>query len=290
MDNLIYHYCSQSAFLNIVKSKVLWATDLSKVNDPHEVEPGKAIIEKLFSEYFPDSELLDNQPIFEGGDELFFSCSMSKNGDLLSQWRSYAVDGSGFSLGFDPDILLRNNLSPFISGSTVEIGGIRGVPEFLIDSVIYDESSYIEKIRLEMEAYKSEYGIPFDKNKKHPRDVFLNELLFDSHLLKLSCLYKSAYYKEEQEVRIFKSVSRSRLPISNTPFDMKLRSVDFIDSTYGIKAYIPISLTSNDNYKPALQQVILGPKNNSNKKDIDLYLKIHGFIDIEVEKSKGFYR
>lgn len=289
MDNLIYHYCSQSAFLNIVRSKSLWATDLSKMNDPHEVEPGKAIIEKLFSEYFPDSEWLENESIFENSDELFFSCSMSEKADLLSQWRSYAVDGTGFSLGFDKKTILRNNFA-LISGSSIEIDGLEGVPEFSIDNVIYDESEYKEKIKKEMEKFNIKYGTPFDRNNKNRKNIHLAELLFGSDLLKLSCLYKSNYYKEELEVRVFKMAKKSHLLIKNFPIDMKIKKVDFIDSTYGIKAYIPISLTSQDGYMPALQRIILGPKNNSTIKDVDLFLKIHGFDDVKIEKSDGFYR
>ena len=29
----------------------------------------------------------------------------SKNGDLLSQWRAYAEDGKGFSIGFDSNYI-----------------------------------------------------------------------------------------------------------------------------------------------------------------------------------------
>lgn len=32
------------------------------------------------------------------------SC-FSKNGDLLSQWRAYAEDGKGFSIGFDSNYI-----------------------------------------------------------------------------------------------------------------------------------------------------------------------------------------
>lgn len=144
MDHIIYHYCSRTAFLGIVKSKSLWATDLLKMNDPHEVSQGKAIIEELFTEYFPDSKLIDNRSLFDFSDDLYLASSLSKKGNLLSQWRSYANDGTGFSVGIDAEILRRINLNPWKSGIPLDGSERGGVPEFSISEVLYDEIFFRE--------------------------------------------------------------------------------------------------------------------------------------------------
>ncbi|ECA5815027.1 DUF2971 domain-containing protein, partial [Salmonella enterica subsp. enterica serovar Enteritidis] len=47
-----------------------------------------------------------------------FACCLSKSGDILSQWRAYAKDGFGVSIGFDRekldvyDGIIGNNLDP----------------------------------------------------------------------------------------------------------------------------------------------------------------------------------
>lgn len=288
MDNIIYHYCSRAAFLGIVKSKSLWATDLLKMNDPHEVSQGKAIIEKLFSEYFPDSKLIDNRSLFDTSDDLFLSSSLSRNGDLLSQWRSYAVDGSGFSIGIDTNVLLRTNLNPYKSGTPLDVSGFGGVPEFSISEVLYDKEQFIENVRFILENHSKSYGVPFLKGRSGLLD---SDFFLFSKLLEMNCLLKSDFYKDEQEVRVFKTKNRDRLDVNRkSPIFGKYDFVDFIDSNYGIKAYAPVFLTSDSGDETAVKKVIIGPKNGSDLKDVELFLKLNGFQFVEVSSSAGAYR
>lgn len=129
-----YYYCSLSTFLNIIKNKQVYLSDPLKMNDSLEI---KWYLEKLNNEAralnrqefdLPDSifekmksrshldftfeefmEKLDSR----GQRSIYISC-FSKNPDLLSQWRAYAEDGTGVSIGFDlnklsvaPNILLK---------------------------------------------------------------------------------------------------------------------------------------------------------------------------------------
>lgn len=288
MDNIIYHYCSRTAFLGIVKSKSLWATDLLKMNDPHEVSQGKVIIEELFTEYFPDSKLIENRSLFDASDDLFLSASLSRNGDLLSQWRSYAADGSGFSVGVDTNVLLRTNLNPYKSGIPLDVNGLGGVPEFSISEVLYNQEKFIENVRLILEDHQKSYGTPSPKGRGMIRssDIYLH-----SQLLEMTFLLKSIFYKDEQEVRVFKTKNRRYVNINDkTPFSSKHDSIDFLDSNYGIKAFATIFLTSDSGDQTAVKRVILGPKNGSDLKDVELFLKSNGFQSVEVSCSAGAYR
>lgn len=102
MDTL-YHYTSSSAFVEIIKNNSIWLSDLSLSNDYKE---GKIVMETV-DRLLDDANLKTNQKEFIK-DALMslennFSCygfCLSQNPDQLSQWRGYADDGSGFSIGF----------------------------------------------------------------------------------------------------------------------------------------------------------------------------------------------
>lgn len=94
---MLYHYCDQSAFINIIKNKVLWASDLTKMNDPTELVHGPQILVALYRSIFPNSKVdLSKERSLPNNGYMHLACSMSKDGDLLSQWRAYSNDGAGF--------------------------------------------------------------------------------------------------------------------------------------------------------------------------------------------------
>jgi len=106
---IVYHYCSLEAFLAIIQSKCLRLSDINTMNDSHEMhwaysklaEAANSIAEfdEIFLEEFDDvfSKLqLSSLPLI--------AC-LSKDGDVLSQWRAYADDGAGVALGLDTALL-----------------------------------------------------------------------------------------------------------------------------------------------------------------------------------------
>ena len=46
----IYHYTSQSAYLNIIKEKELWLSDIGTLNDPKEIIFGLEVIENYLKQ------------------------------------------------------------------------------------------------------------------------------------------------------------------------------------------------------------------------------------------------
>ena len=53
---VIYHYCDLHAFLNILRTKTLWLSDVKKSNDADE---GKILLKKLLN-YLEIEELMDD--------------------------------------------------------------------------------------------------------------------------------------------------------------------------------------------------------------------------------------
>lgn len=103
---VVHHYTDSATALKILQARTLWLTAPWHLNDPREgadfmdflvahgsaagLEPGVA--EKA-------CDLLAKH--------LFYVTCFSEEGDLLSQWRAYAKDAQGMSIGFDRAVLRR---------------------------------------------------------------------------------------------------------------------------------------------------------------------------------------
>ena len=127
-DMILYHYCDNKALESIIKNKQLWMTDISNSNDYNEVQLFNpqlfCDIEELYKnapfelsfqnkvdfEALKDLLILINNcitRIFDNGYLTSFVSCLCEDGDVLSQWRGYANDGKGCSIGFSREELLR---------------------------------------------------------------------------------------------------------------------------------------------------------------------------------------
>jgi hypothetical protein len=106
---VIHHYTDDNGLRGILKSGKLWLTDVFYLNDPSELRYGVGIAVETLARAAAGGPL--EQQIFaqdfrkyENGAEgaaHFFVLSFSEKGNDLSQWRAYADNGRGYSLGFD---------------------------------------------------------------------------------------------------------------------------------------------------------------------------------------------
>jgi hypothetical protein len=129
IPSTLWHYTSYDAFMNICTSKEIWATDYRFLNDREEFNHAKKIAQKLVDEVpqfsgasFPAQDMLRqglNVALNTGSlreDRLrIMVASFSENGDQLSQWRGYAGNSTGVSIGLD----LRGLRPPLEIGTTV---------------------------------------------------------------------------------------------------------------------------------------------------------------------------
>jgi hypothetical protein len=117
---IIYHYCDVAAFFNILKNKKIWLSGVNNLNDHQEVEwtirKIHSALKKLEAKFpLTDIEGLWNQ--IQQSRATPYVCSFSSEGDLLSQWRAYARDGSGFAIGFNADYFPNSGKLPHLSAS-----------------------------------------------------------------------------------------------------------------------------------------------------------------------------
>lgn len=110
----LHHYCSTETFLAIVASKSIRLSALSMSNDSEEGRLVLRLTEKLGEATKTHPAVLASlkahwNEVVAANEGLGFC--LSERGDLLSQWRGYAAQGRGVSIGFSTEFLKRMSLA-----------------------------------------------------------------------------------------------------------------------------------------------------------------------------------
>ena len=226
MSRLLYHYCNLSNFKKIIETGTIRLSELGKSSDymemlwlknkivpkmilkrfekinysfPVEFEldgsiyKGEKGINRML-EWFVDRE--DKDKMYEA---LTLGCCFSQDGDLLSQWRGYADDGQGVSIGFDQEILESkfNFKNKHISQRI-----------FRLEKVRYVDNGEDIDCKLDQELINSVDS--FISGLKSINEIGTNEIdlndVINKFLLEISCLapiYKNCAFNEENEWRAF---------------------------------------------------------------------------------------
>jgi hypothetical protein len=106
----LYHYTSAEAFLSILASQALWATSVTATNDSQEFVYALETMSELVSEARSAGRLsIELAVSLEAGIDRVKAVpacvfSLSRERDLLSQWRAYAFP-AGLCIGFDLEIV-----------------------------------------------------------------------------------------------------------------------------------------------------------------------------------------
>lgn len=287
MDTL-YHYCSSDSFEKIVSNKTIRLSSLLLSNDYKE---GNAVIELIevllgSSEYSEEDKKVISEWLCFFRDHFHgIGFCLSEHGDLLSQWRGYANDGAGFSIGFSKEILKN------ITDSLKTIGG-RSVS---LREINYDKIGHfpiiapiiknLKKICTDPKYKTTLAGLlallPEDdllemqkKNDDRKGDDLLEALLPISDEL---YTLKNYAFREEKEWRLLSRIDGSNFyKIECQVKENKLVPYDEID----IKNY-----TSR-----IINKITVGPKNQTPHSVIKNWLKEKGYGDVEVLNSTASYR
>ncbi|MCY9877306.1 DUF2971 domain-containing protein [Vibrio natriegens] len=109
MSNSCFHYTSIEALFHIVTNKSLHFGSFGMMNDPLETKIDNDLLHELYASEFTESELPQRFYFKRNNTDEFqyrsFGFSTSKNGDDLSQWRSYTQKGQGVCIEFDKEEL-----------------------------------------------------------------------------------------------------------------------------------------------------------------------------------------
>jgi hypothetical protein len=203
---LLYHYTTAQGLLGILKSNVLWASNLLYMNDfselKYSIELIKSELEKAFNVSNPN---LKNSPFFpmilDILDATLSACNVystcfCEDGDQLSQWRSYSQKGTGYAIGFDlkhidrASELLPLNSSLFLTDIVYE----KEDQLKLLNPII---NNYIHSVRSLILGRTSPTE---DQIKKYATNFLINAF---------RCLFsfKHSAFQDEREWRIFQIMS-----------------------------------------------------------------------------------
>lgn len=273
---MIYHYTSVDTLIKILEHRALWASDLSKMNDPKEYIAGLEILREQFSKTFPGAIAWFDNNEFVGShsQQLILGSSFSYASDDLNQWRAYGDDGCGVAIGIDRELLCMNNITS-VSALTSKASRESSYVHF--EKVLYSKDDFIA----------------------HAKALFASagqftENLVDSYTLslrisRLACCYKSDFYRYEKEVRaIIEHSKRPELYKDEELKELNHIKLNFRNSKYGLAAYCKLYLGNNGD--SSVKAITLGPKCNVSEEDLRFMLLARGYGDVSIQVSKGHYR
>ncbi|MCL1627248.1 DUF2971 domain-containing protein [Roseibaca sp. V10] len=272
MVGQVHHYCSASVFLSFIKNKEIWLTALSQSNDHLE---GTWMLRKWL-ELFDRSKDQDKTLKKKGARfavetilDMYVALGtcFSEERDLLSQWRGYAADGTGFSISFDKEAL-----TALASNSTETL-------PLTMSKVYYghkDNKQSNEVIRILNDAF----GEDAEKYKEYPDGIGDRQLAYTREKFKqqknatrLLFTIKNEAFAEEREWRLFTFESVS-----------KIKGVEFRESRGVLSPFVKFKIPVE-----AIRGITLGPTNKTPLKTIKNALQIHG-ITCPVSPSNASYR
>lgn len=291
-DQLLYHYCSSQTAFAILQSRTVRLSALSSANDTLE---GR-VLGKVFSEMISSTTLAKGvvdvaSVIAEGYPETTegFALCLSEDGDLLSQWRAYARDGTGVSIGFAPRELTVNHGAVnfgahYFDLTKVEYGeeGLRDNLFPIVEALEKSFAEYGEFISLNEGITKERAIAALADREGNLQGLFKGEKngpeLLSQLLSILAPLHFRIYstkpksFHEEREWRLLRY--RHRVPLNEVKY--------FADGS-SIRPYIPCLIA--DPAKNVLREVVLGPKHSSNINWVRAFLASAGLSQVHVRRS-----
>lgn len=276
IDDTIYHYTSPDSLNGILfkpNSPALWFSRFDCLNDKSEgieiVQLYQQAVRKererntIDNDYFDLIEpLLPSETAFflvdlkpsNSSDNLpssfttssvtdTFICSFSKASDDLAMW-NYYVKGNryeGYSIGVNPERMLT-----FITPKIIHSGF-----HFNLLEVIYDTDTKLRILsKLITLTYEKYCASPKGEDEKTLIKDFIKRLLAT-----LRFVFKSNYFKHEQEVRAIFTLSKSRIEEAENQF------VPTIKYRYSNGITIPFFEFSFDQLQSMVDSVTIGPVN-----------------------------
>lgn len=270
----LFHYCNSHAFWSIISNRSIWLSDLSASNDSEEGRWMTRLLLTLASNSPHEHSIWPSVALevdaISSKIQTFGFC-LSDQDDMLSQWRGYADDAAGFSIGFNEDYFSR-------MGYMSEHGAVK------IEKVRYSSDQHIELVRERLASLNwGELGFELDTIDAVERAVlqsiggdvssasYIAIMLYD-----VPYLMKNPAFSEERESRL---ILRSDLSNSDTQFRSRGSS---------IVAYRSLTLT--DIVPQPICKICIGPKNHTSQALVEAFLSKHGFSGVEVVKSAATYR
>lgn len=279
--DLIYHYTSFNTLNEILKSNSLRACDLKRLNDKMEYKIWFEIFEQSVEKYSVKedvnlfSDFLDKvaSKINEYKKYDVYVTCLSKERDLLSQWRAYGDDGQGIAIAFDISELL-DNLYEFNQG---DFNLLNGFLEYNYDIVFKDLNDMIGEI---LRNYVST-NLTVDEYFNRVDNLKYFDEKTESIFMRMQDLKDSSFF-EEKEFRIFWQQYKENAIKEVSTFERNKRIIPFVNLSFGSK-------------KLPIKEIILGPSLTEKEEKIENIIAVldcynYDINSIKITKSKLPYR
>lgn len=218
-DKIVFHYTSFDGLLGMTNSASIWGTNILYLNDASEFIYAKSFLNQELQGFcqtnsgFKKGTSLDESPgyyFFEIVEENinkmlpsehfgFYVCSFSEEPNLLSQWRGYCKNGTGYSLGF----------------SVSRLREIAKRADFAIKPCIYNKKEQVDAIRALLQKFSDRFlveigsaekkGAAWDSKSKYIAVDFLQEFI------QLAPFLKHQKFEEEREWRIMAGLKTNHI-------------------------------------------------------------------------------
>ena len=243
---ILYHYTTIDAMMNIAKSRKIWATSISYLNDSSEGDHLLGMIRNRLKDLLQKHSLGNSvlEQLSYTGTEIEhrpFITSFSADGNSLPQWRSYCPNGNGVAIGFRVA-----SLPQFIQIREAERSTILFIRlEKVNYKPVSGELSIIDSEIAELVARADEMGPSSEARTSPRRSGREDDFAAVAHMA--ACSRKHHSFSNEHEYRLIAD------PTLLNAGDLQFRSAR---ST--LVPYIELSIPTTD----FIAEVVIGPSNN----------------------------
>ena len=263
----LYHYTSLSGLLGIIGSRELRSSDIRYMNDSAELRHTLDLLNRQVTRRILSGvdhpELLNafldwlGRRIVSG--PMLFGASFRANGNLLSQWRGYAVHGKGVSIGFNArylqdffNVVGTNSLNAVMEAAAKEIVRCADAHGFSVGRCIYDPGAQAALIEEVIDGVMS-LADPSDLRRADANAVQRLFQPLEDDLLRIAAVLKHPAFEEEQEWRI----------ISPMFPDARHGAVRFREGHSMLVPYYAFPLSLDAETGVTLDHVYIGPTSNA---------------------------
>lgn len=285
MDTL-YHYCSIPVFHSIITNQEIWLSSLLSSNDSMEGKIAHQIVNELCAKHSLNSDslaVLQDALEFSQTHADCLGFCLSEKQDQLSQWRGYADDGRGFAIGFNKNYLEELSKKNRRSSYAFEIRKVnyeQTLQELTVKPFVVRVIEMISEGAL-ARPENNLLGLLSEQSKAEAKKAYeknIQELYLESSsLLFKTFRLKHPAFAEEAEWRLLNYV-----PIGGGKDTLFRATKD------RLVPYKTLKLAQL-NMQP-VNEVIIGPKNNTMLEVIERILSSNLFENVKVIKSQSTYR
>ena len=285
--DILYHYTDLNGLIGIVQNQTLWATNVQFLNDKKEQKYGIELVKEIAESVKSNQnekviELIINHIEDRAKLDDYITC-FSKNGDLLGQWRAYANNGYGVSIGFNDDNF-DNNLSPMPFAT----------------HIVYDEKYHKEEIKRMLESFISfmeDYKEKFDWVIL-PYEEVAAMLIIDNIQAYIK-YFKHPCFKDENEYRFIFTANQVMID-EGEDYEIQFRTnskmvIPFIKLENNYQKFYknlpeddPQAHFFEEDKRLPIKEIIIGPNLDYElvKEGIEILLNKNGYKDEKATKNK----